>query len=147
MSAQELFEAIEAQDEEKVRSCIGRNPETVHARDAQGATPLHYAAFAGLQDIARLLLDAGADVNALDGRFAATPAGWAIEYLRERGALLGIEIRDAKLAIERGDAAWLAHWLERLPALETARDESGNSLAELAQRSGNPNIAALFAGR
>ena len=36
--------------------------------------------------IVRLLVQQGADINARDTEFGATPAGWAIEYLREMGA-------------------------------------------------------------
>ena len=38
---------------------------------------LHHAAGAGDGDLARLLLDLGADRDVHDGRFDATAAGWA----------------------------------------------------------------------
>lgn len=47
--------------------------------DKDHVTPLHRAAMGGHPAAARVLLDAGADVNAKDGMFAATPLIWAVE--------------------------------------------------------------------
>jgi ankyrin repeat protein len=51
----------------------------VDARDKDGVTPLHRASMGGHPEAARLLLAAGADVNSIDGTFAATPLVWAVE--------------------------------------------------------------------
>lgn len=55
---------------------------------------LHYAAAAGAGDVAELLLEHGADRDAVDDRFSLTPAGWAdfcghtalAERLRRQGS-------------------------------------------------------------
>ena len=49
------------------------------ARDSDNVTPLHRAAMGGHPDAVRALLKFGADVNAVDGMFAATPLVWAVE--------------------------------------------------------------------
>jgi ankyrin repeat protein len=49
------------------------------ARDKDGVTPLHRAAMGGHPDAVRVLLAGGADVNAVDGMFAAPPLVWAVE--------------------------------------------------------------------
>jgi ankyrin repeat protein len=49
------------------------------ARDKDNVTPLHRAAMAGHPAAVRVLLKFGADVNALDGMFSATPLVWAVE--------------------------------------------------------------------
>ena len=49
------------------------------ARDKDNVTPLHRAAMGGHPDAVRVLLRFGADVNALDGMFSATPLVWAVE--------------------------------------------------------------------
>ena len=49
------------------------------ARDKDKVTPLHRAAMAGHPAAVRVLLKSGADVNALDGMFSATPLVWAVE--------------------------------------------------------------------
>jgi ankyrin repeat protein len=140
-----FFSAIERADFETVRALITATPELVRARDDDGATALHHAAFHGHRTIVELLLEAGADVNARDGTHLATPAGWAIHYLRERGALLAIEIEDALFAIRRGDAELLAWQMTRHPVLADAVDRAGRPLAEHAANAGNPDIAQLFA--
>ncbi len=143
-AASGIFAAVQAGDARLVRDVLRREPAAVAARDADGATPLHYATGAGFREIVELLLEAGADVNARDARFRATPAGWAIEYLRERGALLGIEIEDTRLAIASGDLSLLERWVRRLPALRHAVDADGTPLKVHAERSGHGAIARLF---
>ena len=50
-----------------------------NARDKDGVTALHRAAMGGHPEAVRVLLAHGADVNALDGMFSATPLVWAVE--------------------------------------------------------------------
>jgi ankyrin repeat protein len=52
-------------------------PDDPNARDDQGATPLHDAAWAGDLELIQRLLDAGADPTITDTRFGSTPLGWA----------------------------------------------------------------------
>jgi ankyrin repeat protein len=51
----------------------------VDARDKDHVTPLHRASMGGHPGAVRVLLEGGADVNALDGMFSATPLVWAVE--------------------------------------------------------------------
>lgn len=51
--------------------------DDLDARDEDGATPLHHAAWDGDLDRIRDLLDAGADPSIADTRFGATPLAWA----------------------------------------------------------------------
>ncbi len=139
-----LIEAVKRGDLAEVTSILEGHPELVHQRDQDGATALHYAAFEGHRPIAIKLIERGADVNAADDRFGATPAGWAIEYLREMGGFLGIELSDFAYAIERGDAEWVARFLRRFPALRAASDGQGLSFKLLAEQSRNQEVAKLF---
>jgi hypothetical protein len=50
--------------------------------DKDRVTALHRASMRGRIDAVRVLLGAGADVNALDGMFAASPMVWAVEGRR-----------------------------------------------------------------
>ena len=140
----DLIDAVLRADLKTVHAILAADPNAVHARDATGATALHYATESGNRDIVTALLDAGADINARDARFNGTPAGWAIEFLRERGALLGMEIDDVAYVISIGNEAMVERYLTRLPALRDAADRAGVPLKTLANRSGNAAIAKLF---
>ena len=141
---EKLIEAAEAGSVSEIHDLLRSDPGLVNQRDSQGATPLHYAAFGGHSDAVRLLLGHGAEINAIDGKFGATPAGWAIEYLRELGGFLGIELRDFAWAIERGDVDWVDRYLTRFPALRNACDVQGVPFRELAERTGNAKIVRRF---
>ena len=60
---------------EMVRTLLTEQPERVHARGGDGQTPLHVAANV---EIATLLLDAGADIDARDVDHESTAAQYAI---------------------------------------------------------------------
>lgn len=142
----ELFAAVRAGDHERVGAILEDQPKSVEARDAEGATPLHYAAEAGDRRMVNALLDAGADINARDAVFDATPAGWAIEYLRQRGALLAVEIEDLLRAIAIGDAELVRWYVTRLPALRDAVDKDGVPVSVRARESRDPEVRRLFNG-
>src|SRR5579863_2686064 len=140
----ELTDAAGRGDLDSVRATLKQHPELASARDGEGATALHYAALGGHRAVAELLVESGADVNARDSTFGATPAGWAIEYLRELGGFLGIELSDFAFAIERGDVEWASRFLKRFPALRSARDGDGRTFREIAEEKGMPEILRLF---
>ena len=140
----DLIDAVKQGDLERVTAILDQAGDLIHLRDSTGATPLHYAAFHGQQQVAELLIDRGADINSTDNHFGATPAGWAIEYLRERGGFLGIELADFAYAIQQGDIRWVARFLTRFPALRQARDANGKPFRQLAEESNNPEIIALL---
>jgi ankyrin repeat protein len=139
-----LIEAAKQGALEEVRAIISGHPELINNKDDSGATALHFAAFGGHSAVVELLVQQGADINTRDAKFGATPAGWAIEYMREMGGFLGIELSDFAFAIRRGDVEWTARFLKRFPALRQAVDEHGTPFRLLAQESGNSAIAALF---
>lgn len=141
----EFFDLVERGDVAGVRALVGEDGALARTFGVDGATALHHAAFHGHREIVDLLLKAGADINARDETHHATPMGWAIEHLRERGGLLAIEIDDLLFAIERCDVAWAERLIERHPALRKAVDLEGTPLWMYAARSSDPQIAQLFA--
>ena len=141
---EKLIEAAKSGNVSDVRAIAQRPAELINQRDKLGATALHHAAFGGHRDVVRALVENGADINAADSEFGATPAGWAIEYLREMGGFLAIELDDFGYAIQRGDVEWVARFLKRFPALRGASDTRGRSFKVLAQQCGNPEIAKMF---
>lgn len=96
----------------KLRELIAANPALVHARGGDGQLPLH---FASTVEIAKFLLDHGADIDARDVDHESTAAQWMIRerteiarYLVQRGCqadlLLAAALGDADLVCKLLDA-------------------------------------------
>ena len=108
---------------------LADDPARVHERGGDGQTPLH---FARSREVADLLLDAGADIDARDVDHRATPAQWMIgdgegsprfelaAYLVERGATTDIFLAAALGLTDRVSAM-----LERDPSLLRLRTGEG----------------------
>ncbi len=143
-----LIEAAKRGDLADVRAILTAHSHAelinLNQRDPSGATALHHAAFGGHRSVVQELVSHGAYINATDSKFGATPAGWAIEYLREMGGFLAIELDDFAHAIRRGDVEWVRRLLRRFPALRAACDMQGKPFQLLAQESGNQEIVDLF---
>ena len=140
-----FIDAVNRGDLATVTDMVAREPALARDTDADGATALHHAAFTAQHDVVDALLQAGADLNARDGTFDATPGGWALHRLRERGALLAIEIDDVVYALERGEVAWVQRFVTRHPALATACDRQGRPLSDYPGVQSTPELADLFA--
>lgn len=69
MNSQEIFDAIRANDVEKVKTLIESDKSVIKQKAGYGDTPLHYAALTDNEKIARLLITHGADVDAQNGSF------------------------------------------------------------------------------
>jgi len=63
-ASREIFRAAKKGDLAALRKLLKADASLVHARDKEGSTPLHWAAWRGQVEAARLLLEAGAEVNA-----------------------------------------------------------------------------------
>ena len=86
-----------------LREMLARDPALVHARGGDGQTPLHVAANVG---IARLLVEAGADIDALDVDHESTPCQYLI---RERQDVVRyLLVRTAYAGRLAPDGAWLS---------------------------------------
>lgn len=99
----DIFLACAVGDLERARALLDTTPELIQARsDDRQDTPLNTAAYFGQVEIARLLLERGADVNANQGVGAVTPLhdaamgghGAMVRLLVERGA--DLEARDGE---------------------------------------------------
>ncbi len=64
----EVFRAVNAGNAARVRELLKKHAVLVHATDKEGSTLLHQAAWKGFEDVAKVLIDFGADVNAQDDR-------------------------------------------------------------------------------
>lgn len=100
---------------DRLRERVAADPVVVHARGGDGQTPLHFAANV---DIARFLLDHGADIDRLDVDHESTPAQWMVRdrqevarFLVERGCRV-----DLLMAVALGDAGRVRGLLDADPA-------------------------------
>lgn len=59
-----IIKAAKAGNEDAVRELLAQEPALIGARDTDGSTPLHYAAWKGHRELAVFLVGAGADVHA-----------------------------------------------------------------------------------
>jgi ankyrin repeat protein len=71
----EMIRAAKAGNTAKIQELLAQEPTLVQARESDGSTPLHYAAWKGHPEAAKLLLDAGAEVDAQNegGHWGGTP--------------------------------------------------------------------------
>lgn len=99
---------------DELEKLVAKDPGAVHFRGGDGQTPLHVAASV---EIARFLLDHGADIDALDVDHESMPAQYLIKehqdvarYLVERGCRT-----DIMLAVALGDLELVRRMLDENP--------------------------------
>lgn len=74
-----IITAVLEGDTALVRKLITQDAKTLHAEDASGRTPLHYAAYQGSEELANLLLRNGADASRTD-HAGALPIHAALQH-------------------------------------------------------------------
>ena len=62
--AREMIKAAKSGRSDLVKALLVADRDLINARDKDGSTPLHCAVWKGQQAVVKLLIDAGADVNA-----------------------------------------------------------------------------------
>ena len=149
-------EAVALGQRERVTSLLQQDAGELSSRSPDGFTPLHYAAFFGREEIARLLLESGAEVNvAADNptrvhplhSAAAIGAHEICRQLLERGAdanarqQLGFTalMSAAMLGNEELVRMLLDHGAD--PKLET---EDGRTATSMAREGGHEGVLALL---
>lgn len=144
MSLRALIQAVQLGDLLEARRWLDTDPGLAQEFDETGATAAHHAAWHGQRAALELLVARGADLNLRDLEVGATPAGWAIEYIRELGGYLGTDLDDFAFAMEQGDVKWVRRFLTRFPDLREQQDRKGRSFAEMGRASAVPEIRELF---
>jgi ankyrin repeat protein len=97
-SADTIFDAVLKRDLPRVRSLLQADPSLVNSK-TEGGTPLHAAAIVGDSELVRLLLDAGAEVNARTN-WGATPLTLALSGAF--GEMIGEREQVAELLFHHG---------------------------------------------
>ncbi len=113
----ELFQAIRNGDLGVIRSA--RSTGMLEARDSRGATPLMYAAAFGSIDAIKMLIEAGADVNAKNN-FGATALLWCAR-----------DGEKARLLIEHGADVNARSKQGRTPLMLASMREGGSDIVAL----------------
>ena len=125
----------------------------VMVRDRRGNTPLQYAAGFGTVEAMRLLLDAGAEVNARNG-FEATPLIWAAgnvpkaRLLIERGADVNAKTRQGRtplmVAAACSECSEIVRLLLSKGADAKAQDSVIGTALSIAAENGNTESVRLL---
>lgn len=149
---QDLLYALAQSDELGVKACLARGADVHRRSDAFGETPLHVAAGGFSDACAKLLIEAGAEINARDDddwtpltRACSTGMYGTVNLLLEAGAELRDRDIDAALEANYPDAAVAIMRHQGLTILDPIRGKTldehfahdQDSLAEIlgAQRS------------
>lgn len=111
-AGREIFKATKKGDLAAIRGLLRADSSLVHIRDKDGSTPLHWAAWRGQTEVARLLLKAGAEVNAQNQN-----AHWGTTPLH--AAAHGNQAAVAQLLIAHGADIRAKNLNRRTPLQET----------------------------
>ena len=146
-----FYQAIRNNDISALRALI--RTSGVDTRDRRGTTPLMYSAAVGSQHAMKLLVEAGADVNAKNA-FDATPLMWAagdiakVRLLLANGADVNARSKIGRTpllnaALHDGSSEIVRLMLDKGADLK-ARDESGLSVLQAAVFSNDAETAGLL---
>ncbi len=161
----DVFTAATVGDAARLGELLKGKGELVKERNQPGYTPLHVAAREGHEAAMRVLLDVGADVNAVDELAKDRPAadGWTPLHL----AVLAGKAKAAKLLLDKGAdvnpadtngrltplhyAAWagdavMVRVLLAGKADREAKDEKGRTPLALAKQRKNAAVVKLLEG-
>jgi ankyrin repeat protein len=154
----DVFEASAAGDIVAVRERIEAEPASVQAYAADGFTPLHLAAFFGHEEVARVLLDAGARIDAVTHNemenmpLHAAAAGRHLDVcalLLERGAPVDAQQEGGFTALhaaaQHGDMA-LARLLVAHGAGLQVETDAGETPSELAFEFEHDDVSQYLRG-
>lgn len=116
-----IVNAVYARNTAGMRALIGRGAN-VNGSGRPGDVPLLITAMQGNEELAAILLDAGADIEVADSHYGRTPLHWSA--IRGQSGL-------ASLLLEHG-------------ANVSARDQDGHSALYYANRYSNPSVAEVL---
>lgn len=152
----DVFEAAALGIADVVARCLDEQPALLGARSADGFTALHLASYYGAPDVVRLLLERGADTDAVTENFLenmaihAAAAGRRIDIcatLLDHGADVNARQHGGFVplhtAAQQGDRAMTDLFLSHGADARVATDD-GKTPADVAASQGNIELAALL---
>ena len=128
----ELITAVRDHDHAAVKAILQSASEHVNGPDSGGSTPLHHAAGFGALETMKLLIGAGAEVDARNER-NSTPLHWAVS-----------DMEKIRLLLARGADINAKTETEHTPVGLAAMHRFDNSpLKLLLEKGADPNIASI----
>ena len=150
----DVFEAAALGDVERLRSLLSNEPALVRAQSGDGFTPLHLACFFGQPDAAELLLQKGADANAVSPAkiavihsAAASRDASIVKLVLKAGANPNLQQQGGYTALHE---AAMHNSVERAQALlavgadRNIRSDDGLTAAEVAAQKGNKDVLEVL---
>lgn len=116
LGAQDILEAVRSNDLDKVKTLIEKDKQAVKQRTYSGDTPLHIAGLVDNEEIARILIEHGADLHALNGSLY-TP-------------LMRAGLKVTRLLVEKGADIHMVTGNGQLSALNVALMSKEKEVAE-----------------
>ena len=155
-TALDIFEAVALGRTEDVAACCRKQQELVGAYSPDGFQPLHLAAFFGRADAVALLLERGADVNAVAQNpshvrpIHSAVAGRNAEVVRrlvDHGADVNVQQHGGwtplAAAALHGDDELVRFFLDHGADASVLSDD-GKSAADLAESAGHRDVASML---
>ena len=159
LSELDVFEAATLGEVHRLRELLDADPSLVTAWSPDRATALHFAAFFGQPEAARLLLERGADVHAVSPTFgdvtplhsaAAAPSLEIVRALLAAGAdpraRQASDFTALHSAAQNGDPE-LAQALLDAGADPEAETDDGRTPRSIAEQQGHDEVSALLLRR
>jgi uncharacterized protein len=150
----DVFEAAALGDVARLRALLTSDPHQVQAQSCDGFTPLHLACFFSQPEAAELLLQQGAEANAVSpGRIAVIHSAAAsrnatmVKLVLRAGANPNLQQQGGYTALHE---AAMHNSVERAQALLDAgadraiRNDDGLTAAEMAEQKGNREVLELL---
>ncbi len=154
--ALDLYEAASLDRVHVVAELLDAQPQLLNVLSSEGFTALHMSSYYGAPDAVQLLIERGADVNAVTKNFLtnmpihAAAAGRRLaicEMLLEHGADVNAKQHGGFTAImapaQHGDRELVEMFLSHGADVSTETDE-GKTAADIAAAQGNIEIAAML---
>lgn len=155
----DVFEAASLGDARRLSALVDADPARATAFSADGFTPLHFAAFFGTREVARLLLERGADPDAVARNpmmvrplHSAAAAGRTeiVELLLARAADVNARQQGGwttlHAAAANGNAPMVRSLLQKGANPGLANDE-GKTAADMARAKGYEEVLRLLASQ
>jgi hypothetical protein len=153
-SAEPVVEAAKKGDLQTVKTILAQDPSKLNATDESNYTALHWACMRAHWDVAKFLIDKGADLNVVGGD-GGTQINWAVHHdnveiiklMVEKGAKLNIRnqwgMTELHTAIWRGCIRVVEYLLDH-GSDPTIKTNEGWTAMHYAYRSGHDNVIDLL---